>query len=1343
MEALTSGIKWIAKEGCEIIKDEDELKGIKEKINTFIIARDGTILTKGNFCAYMQYHKPHEQILNSILDSTLEYKNEDKVISKLIEDYSKREKLSPMDYSLLFEFFRYIYEIYFEYFEKIIDVKHRYISYSITKNIYRLFEENNSCLERQDRTACESQDDQYICNWLKKHADINNQNYIMRKVVPVGYIYNNSLDNRDDEKFSDLLTVLSENVRVVLIGQAGIGKTEELNKLAYEIATQKKVPIYINLINYTDETIEKLIEVELKGFYVENFVLIFDAYDEVRDCELFSKRLNAYVAANPNQMIVISTRNNFYRSSVNEKRNSTFSKFKEFKLLPLTNDDVICYLKNQNICTTTFLHEVHEKKLDNYLEIPFYLIQLTKIYKKGKKLSWLKDLLNEIIEISIDNDSDKFLTTKEIDEYRLAIKYLLQYLAFAMQCLNKIKIESKLYQEILGEEDRKLLKYVGIWKKNIKDEWQFEHNNFREYLAAVYLSKLPIQIVKQVVCLKTNHNTIDTRWVNVLSFLCLISEDDDLNRWLVESNPYVIIHFEIERLGQEKALDLFKSIMNKCKQENKYIFWDTNQITDVARLGQSYDGIQYLIQEICIPSNEWGLHNALDVISNITNFCGCEEEIRKCLLTICELERYTPSDKAKAIYLLGNSYLYNQKNSIKLLQIFSKNNNIEIFRELCNYMLKNNLCNSSVSFILEAISRFLKIKSNYMFMFSIKRVITKVDTYEGMHQIFSYILTNSDNYSVVYAFHEWMKDILANAEKVFLAGDVRIVEEIKRIYMRATSTWGYLLIHPKIKYITNPDLVYKVYNGILESKNDDDISDLERIMDYRCLDDFALKYENDNLKKANWFISYVSNQVSSSYRYKEFVDLIKKKDGKTIKEKPNYDQIKKTERARYFDALFDKRKYSKLICELLTHCERQECTTYEEIKDNAMLGELSRIDLKYVLNDIGNTKFQDDQDNKIINFTNSVHWQSFSIYHIYYMLENYEDIEVSQEKLEYIKTYVLKTIQVIDWDKEITFEKDGSYYFSYRAMTCLYFIYKFDLVLEESVYEEILFIPFSAHKLSEKYCFEFVIGKIKPSRINEIIRSYLEKNELKGGKVLKIIEYCKDNKLDYAISKAESILLDKEYSTYFRCICFDYILEMTTCEYMIKQYLELLDDDLLLHMAEKFVDYRNSSIIEKLEKNYKKKGAKKILTILIKMESRFALEEYYALAQDQNSIPDYTEENNVVTLTEAIQNVKHEDSLDILISLAQLLYKPGFKDNTNFGLLNSLVRAIKNIAEIDPKKVLICMEREKENTKNEKYKSFCNFILKEIEQQYCDRIDNGWTVYKIKHFCKKWEEYVI
>lgn len=1342
IEALTSGIKFITEKGREIIKDETELSGIKEKINTFIIKNDGTILTKGSFCDYMKYHKPHEKIFHSILNSSSKYIDKNELIDEMIDIFSQKENVDPLDRMILKDFFEYIYKIYSEYLKKFINPKEEYIIHSITKNFHELFEKNNSRIEKQNRMTCEFQNEEYICYWLNKYADIDNHDYIIRKVVPVGYI-NNRSDNGYDEMFSDLLTVLYENVRVVLLGQAGVGKTEELKKLAHEIALQKKVPIYINLINYTDETIEKLIELELKEFCVDNFILVFDAYDEVGNSDIFSKRLNAYVAANPNQLIVISTRNNFYRSSVNGKRNSTFSKFKEFKLLSLNNDDVICYLKNQSICITTFLHEVHEKKLDGYLEIPFYLIQLTKIYKKNKRLPWLKDLLNEIIDISIDNDSDKFLTTKEIDEYRLRIKYLLKYLAFAMQCLNKIKLESELYQKILGEEDRKLLKYVGIWKKNIKDEWQFEHNNFREYLAAVYLSKLPIQTVKEVVCLKINRNTIDKRWVNVLSFLCLISEDDDLNRWLVESNPYIIIHFETERLGQEKALDLFKCIMDKCKQENKYIFWDTNQIADVARLGQSFDGIQYLIQEIHMPTNEWGLHNALDVMSNITNFLGREEEIRKCLLTICELESYTPSDKAKAIYLLGNSYLYNQKNSIKLLQIFSKNNNIEIFQELCNYILKNNLCNSSVPFILDAISRFLEIKPNYMYMFSIKRVITKVDTYEGVHQIFSYILANSDNYSVVYAFREWMKDILVNAERIFLAGDVRIVQEIKQIYMRATGAWGYLLIHPKTKYITNPDLVYKVYNEILDSKSDDDISDLESIMDYRCLDDFASKYEKDNLKKANWFITYVSRQVSTSYRYKEFVELIKKKDGKTIKEKPNYDQMAKTERGRYFDALFDKRKYSELICELLSHCEKQEDTTYEEIKDNTKFSGLFRIDLEHVLIDIQSTKFRNVQDNKVINFINSVNWESFSISHIYFMLENYEDIEVSEEKLEYIREYVMKKIQVINWDKEVTFGIDGSCSFSNRSIICLYFIYKFELVLEESVYEEILFIPFSAQKLSEEYCFKFIISKIEPSRINDIIKLDLKRNELMGGKALKIIEYCKSNKLDYAISKAESILLDKEYFLYYRRICFDYILEMTTCEHMIKQYLELLDDELLLHMAEKFVDYRNSSIIEKLEKKYKKKRSVKILTILIKMESRFALEEYYALAQAQNTIPDYTEENNVVTLTEAIQNVKREDSLDILICLAQLLYKPGFKDNTNFGLSNSLVRAIKNIAETDPEKVLICMEREKENSTNEKYKAFCNFMLKEVEQQFCDRIDNGWDVNKIKIFCKEWDEYVI
>lgn len=136
------------------------------------------------------------------------------------------------------------------------------------------------------------------------------------------------------------------------------------------------------------------------------------------------------------------------------------------------------------------------------------------------------------------------------------------------------------------------------------------------------------------------------------------------------------------------------------------------------------------------------------------------------------------------------------------------------------------------------------------------------------------------------------------------------------------------------------------------------------------------------------------------------------------------------------------------------------------------------------------------------------------------------------------------------------------------------------------------------------------------------------------------------------------------------------------------------------------------------------------------MESRFALEEYYALAQVQNTIPDYIEENNVVTLTEAIQNVKREDSLDIVICLAQLLYKPRFKDNTNFGLYNSLVRTIKNIAERDTEKVLICMKREKENSTNEKYKAFCNFMLKEVEQQYwIEYIMDGVSI-KLKFFVK-------
>ena len=70
------------------------------------------------------------------------------------------------------------------------------------------------------------------------------------------------------------------------------------------------------------------------------------------------------------------------------------------------------------------------------------------------------------------------------------------------------------YQTLFTYEERDLIKKSGLLKREGND-WKFLHNNFREYLAARCLSRLPKEFVIPFFYDGAN---IKTHWVNTLGY---------------------------------------------------------------------------------------------------------------------------------------------------------------------------------------------------------------------------------------------------------------------------------------------------------------------------------------------------------------------------------------------------------------------------------------------------------------------------------------------------------------------------------------------------------------------------------------------------------------------------------------------------------------------------------------------------------------------------------------------------------------------------------------------------------------------------------------------------------
>ena len=135
------------------------------------------------------------------------------------------------------------------------------------------------------------------------------------------------------------------------------------------------------------------------------------------------------------------------------------------------------------------------------------------------------------------------------------------------------------------------------------------------------------------------------------------------------------------------------------------------------------------------------------------------------------------------------------------------------------------------------------------------------------------------------------------------------------------------------------------------------------------------------------------------------------------------------------------------------------------------------------------------------------------------------------------------------------------------------------------------------------------------------------------------------------------------------------------------------------------------------------------------MQSSYALEEYYSLAKEKMTLPDYDVE--VSEITEAISNIKYVELLPQIIKLKDLLFSDNFKDKNTFVLQNSLWKALRNIADNNSSTVICELNKCLDNPQiSAEEKAFCNNIIDEINKNMDYRLDIAWSLRDIKRFLK-------
>lgn len=314
------------------------------------------------------------------------------------------------------------------------------------------------------------------------------------------YINRTVSDTQNPDNKLSLFEELNKYRKVVLLANAGMGKTFEAIKLSQMILTDKNfdnyIPIFLraNLYKTSFDNLEEGIKEQLRPFtktdtdkYYEdnindNIMLIIDGLDEVTDKSKYRSlinEINRFAALYPKMFSFITCRTNQFHNDL--------SNYKDFTLNPLTDWEIRGYLQK---------HKINENKFStSYFELfknPFLLSLATNVYSQQEAFSKFynksKFLEQCCLFLAGKRDEEKELDMPNINSFKLFCEIgKIAFENFDKNSYTQVEFD-ELFSTLFSASEvfSKFRNEIFVAGQN----FEFKHRLFKEYLIAFYLNKV-------------------------------------------------------------------------------------------------------------------------------------------------------------------------------------------------------------------------------------------------------------------------------------------------------------------------------------------------------------------------------------------------------------------------------------------------------------------------------------------------------------------------------------------------------------------------------------------------------------------------------------------------------------------------------------------------------------------------------------------------------------------------------------------------------------------------------------------------------------------------------------
>lgn len=1172
---------------------------------------------------------------------------------------------------------------------------------------------NNRTCELKDNNVFRNSNGEYIperetpnTNSYDSIEYFKPENYIERKVSVV--------TNKNEKYDTTLIELLKKENKVVLLADAGKGKSYELQKFASELAdtVDDKVVFLYDARNYNGENIEDLIPEEYSKYEIEDIIFIIDGYDEIVNeyANIFAKKINEFSLRNYDVKMVISSRTNFYQIK-SQFFPGTFEDFAECTIKPFSDDDIKLYCKKCKV-SEDFIEVAKSNKVLDLLENPFYLSRLVSYYQSNNNLPSKDNVMELLVDFTLCNDDFKY-KYKNYTLKKTMLFSLVRKLAFIMQSKLIFSINEAEINNWFKYKEIELLHYCGLLTI-FENEFRFIHNNFREYLTASYISKYEFDIILKFISIP-ELSIIKPSWLNVTSYLAAYEHlQKDLLNWISNNQADKLCLFEADKLPVDIKNQSYEMILNKVITNGMWIFHCVPSMKEFANYVDTREEVLRLKSKIQNSNEYWEIVNSIVVLSYKNNLFGLDSNLCNIIVDkICHSKEIMV--KIEGLDALERLGLLN-KNTLSKIVANSEYKNERFYSHLIYYLFQKDFAVENLSFILQCLIDRKKpwYESESMIDVHFAKFCKSLKDVNALVLIFK---TFSENEISIYQQNELVEDLINNSIELYnKQPNKELFNAIGEFLSNISSKFDYNIIDRIKKFFVETKTVKKLYKLIIDNPiNEPKMFIIFRnLLDEDCLMDLAKKYISESTNKFDVFERIVL-EMDEGENKTYFLKLVKEKTGRELKPQvyKDYTSVRQEQMQLYFDSLFNETQYNDLVNQFFANVDNN--ATREQIADyrfkNFEGNDSPRFDLERIKWDV----YHQMEDNvAIVEFKKLKRSSYYYMSKVEKILEessSNEYIIVSDLQIKRIFEYCINLLDKIDFDKEIECEPTSTSV-SYRTCLLAAFSSRYNFKYDDKYVDCLIQIPPSYYGNMDNCVAKYFVENYKDEVINNAI-SNIPSKKLVGQIALMIISYYKEKISDQALKIATMVLENSDYLYSERRQAIEYLMDFHSSDEIISSYIDrcIVDDDLILILDDLFP--KSELVTEKLiDLNKVSETKTKYLTRLINRNSDYALNEYISLCKVKNGIPEDVNTNRVAELTSSIRCIDDPNLTYLLIDLLKIRYGKGFVDDDIFGLKDALNVAFQNIAKKNYKIVKDALTKViEENHNNSELLTFCNYIV--------------------------------